>query len=70
MSYKPSAYYYRKAIREAKSLEEAREAGCLVVRELEQLKEWVREQGLIPPKRFITREEADEKGWEGEEGGC
>jgi hypothetical protein len=64
MSYKPSAFYYRKAIREANTLKEAQDAGCLVVLELEQLKEWVRERGLIPPKMHITREEAEDKGWD------
>jgi len=62
-NYKPSSFYFRKALRSAKTVEEARDVGFTVVLELEQLKEWVREQGFIPPKMHIMREEAEEKGW-------
>lgn len=61
LSYRPSAYYFRKALRKAKSVEDAREVGFQAVLEMEALKEWVRERGLIPPRRFILREEAEDK---------
>lgn len=63
ISYKPSAWYLRKAIRSAKTIEEAQTTGLLAVRELEKLKEWVRNRGVIPPKWEVTEEEAREKGW-------
>jgi len=37
--------------------------GMTVVKELEELKEFVREQGFIPPKAYVLRAEANEKGW-------
>lgn len=61
--YKPSAYYFRKALREAKTREDAVRVGLGAVSELENLKAWVREQGMIPPKRFVLPVEADAKGW-------
>lgn len=61
-SYRPSAYYFRAALRAAKTTEQAREVGLQAVKELEALKEWVRSQGLIPPRRFIMDTEAREKG--------
>lgn len=63
VSYKPSAWYFRAAIRNAKTLTEAREAGMVAVLELEELKAWIRELGLVPPKRFVLRAEACEKRW-------
>jgi hypothetical protein len=62
-SYKPSVYYFRKALRESSSQEGAIVVGLVVCHELEQLKAWVREQGMIPPKWLVLGEEADEKGW-------
>lgn len=63
-SYKPSAFYFRRAIRGARTKAQAQEAGLHAVREMEALKAWVREQGMIPPKRFVLADEAAEKGWE------
>jgi hypothetical protein len=63
-SWRPGEFYFRKAIREACTLADAQEAGLLAVREYEKLKEWVREnQKLIPRKWFATREEATMKGF-------
>lgn len=62
--YRPSAFYFRKALRTAKTKAEAVEVGLTVVAELENLKAWVREQGFIPPKRHLLRREVDEKGWQ------
>lgn len=67
VSYKPGAWYYRKAIRESSQLDQAKAAGLVVVLELEYLKSWIREQGLIPPKRFVSPAEASAKGWSGDE---
>ena len=64
-SYRPSAYYFRRAIRNARSKKEAQELGLAVVAELEFLKAWVREEcGCIPPRRVMTDEEARDKGIE------
>lgn len=49
-SYLPSAYYFRAALRGAGTKTEAIEIGLHVVAELEALKSWVREQGLMPPR--------------------
>ena len=67
-SYKPSVYYFRKALRESRSHERAVVVGLIVCHELELLKEWVRSKGLIPPKTIVLEEEADEKGWSLESG--
>ncbi len=61
--YKPSVFYYRRAIRAAKTKAQAQAEGLAVCTELERLKEWVRDQGLMPPKWLVTVEEAEEKGW-------
>jgi hypothetical protein len=63
-SYKPSAYYYRRELREAHTVKRAQAVGLAAVDDLERLKAWVREQGLIPPKWRVLREEARDKGWD------
>lgn len=55
--YTPAAYYYRKALREAKNKAAAVEVGMHLVLELEKHKEWAREQGLVPPRWFVTPEQ-------------
>ena len=62
-SYRPSAFYFRRALREANSKQEAVRIGMILVAELENLKASIRERGIIPEKRFILLSEADEKGW-------
>lgn len=62
-SYCPSAYYFRKALAEAKTLAEARRIGRTAILELEELKAWVRSQGMIPPKNHILDAEVRDKGW-------
>ena len=47
----------------ANSQERAVAIGLAVVLEHERLREWVREQGMIPPKWFVDPEEAIAKGW-------
>lgn len=61
LSYRPSAYYFREALRDSHTVEDAVEVGMQVVREPEELKAWVREQGLIPPRRHIMNAEAEAK---------
>jgi hypothetical protein len=61
-SYKPSVWYFRAALRAAKSQEQAVAVGMQAVRELEMLKGWVRQQGMIPPKRYILSTELADRG--------
>lgn len=61
--YRPSAYYFRRALAEAKTLAEARRIGRTAILELEELKAWVRSQGMIPPKNHILDAEVKDKGW-------
>lgn len=62
--YRPSAFYWRRQIRNARTLEGVQTLGLAVVTELEQLKAWVREEcGKIPPRFLATNEEARDKGW-------
>jgi hypothetical protein len=62
-AYKPSAFYLRRRIRQAKTVEELRALGLDIVSEMERLKQWVRDQGMIPPKWTVDPAEAKEKGW-------
>lgn len=57
LSYKPSAYYYRKALREAETVEDIQEICEVVATELEMLKAWVRTHGLVPPRWHVTPSE-------------
>ncbi len=57
ISYQPSAYFYRQLIAEAKSRTEAAEIAFQLVLELELHRAWVRDQGLVPPKFFVTQAE-------------
>lgn len=61
--FKPSSFYYRRAVRASSSVEELRDLALAVISEDERLREWVREQGLIPPKFTVHIDEAREKGW-------
>jgi hypothetical protein len=45
------------------SPEEMRTAGLRLCCELEEVKQVIRDHGLIPPKRHIMRSEAMDKGW-------
>lgn len=62
-SFKPSAFYYRQALREADSLEEILTLSLELVCELERHKEWIRAHGLVPPKWMVTRSECEAKRW-------
>lgn len=63
-TYKPSSYYFRTEIRRAKTKRRAQAVGLAAVDELERLKAWVREQGMIPPKWRVLHEEIRAKGWD------
>lgn len=54
ISYKPSAFYFRAAIRAGKTSKEIRRLALELVKEHERLREWVRDHGLVPPKWFVT----------------
>ena len=66
VSMRPSAFYVRKVLRTSKDLEELRDLGHLIINEHERLREWVRAQGLIPPKFNVIEEEAEAKGQMGQ----
>jgi len=55
--YRPSAYFFRREIRAARSKKKAVDLGLTLVSELEELKAWVRAHGLIPPRFYLTRSE-------------
>ena len=63
-SYKPSAYYFRSALRNARTRDEALAIALKLVAELELQKQWIREHGLVPPKWNIMRSESAAKGWD------
>ncbi len=60
-SYKPSAFYWRKDLHEEKHADAIREMALALVAELEFHKAFIRENGLIPPKRNFTLRELSEK---------
>lgn len=65
LNYRPSGFYYRRAVRRAQSKEEAQAIALSVITEHERLKAWVREElGVIPPKWTVHLDEAEEKGWD------
>lgn len=63
IGYKPSAWYYRKALRGTDDPERLRNIGLSLVAEMERLREWVRAGGEIPPKWTAPEDEIREKGW-------
>lgn len=56
-SCKPSAYYYRRELRAARTKAALLEVALHLVCELEQHKAWSRTHGLIPPRWFVTPSE-------------
>lgn len=67
-SYRPSCYYFRREIRNARTKLRSQCVGLAAVDELERLKEWIRAQGMIPPKWKVLREELRDKGWDDQSG--
>lgn len=58
-SYRPSSYYYRQILRTGTEAE-LRAALEEVVDDREQLRAWVREQGMIPPVFRVPAGKADD----------
>jgi hypothetical protein len=61
--HQPSVYYYREAIREARTRAEVEELAFALCREWERLREWVRGKGYIPPKWELMEREFEAKPW-------
>jgi len=62
-NYRPGGYYYRRAYREAESADEQAEIFETLLLDHEKLREWVRDQGLRPPKFEVLSHEVDDKPW-------
>jgi hypothetical protein len=60
--HKPSAFYFRKALREAETLADAQEIGNQIIRELEMHKKFIAALGHEPPCQFILSTEAEGRG--------
>lgn len=60
-SYRPSAWYWRKEIREANEIEELRKLALCLVSELEIHKAEYRKHGIVPPKTHACVSELSEK---------
>ena len=60
-SYRPSAWYWRKDIREARTKAEVQAMALALVDELEAHKAAIRELGFIPPKTRLSPSEAAAK---------
>ena len=61
--YRPSVYYFRRALREAQTVERAVTVGLIACHELEQLRAWIASEGLVPPQWIVDPQEAWDNGW-------
>lgn len=66
-AFRPGVFYFRQGLREAETLGRAVGMGLAICTELERLKAWIIEQGMMPPKWCGAPAEAAEKGWGVEE---
>ncbi|MFA6288073.1 MAG: hypothetical protein WC661_11875 [Opitutaceae bacterium] len=64
-SFRPSAFYWRRAIRATRSPKELSDMALALVTELEVHKAYIWELGYIPPKSTVHPDEMREKGWGG-----
>jgi hypothetical protein len=64
VTYAPQVFYFRRALRTARTLVDAMELGLAVVEELDSLKSWVWDRGLIPPMFRTLPEHLIERGWQ------
>jgi predicted nucleotidyltransferase len=64
ISYRPSVWYFRQALRKSKDMDEVRDIGFLLCTAYEREREWIRNLGLIPPKQVMLEEEVRAKGWD------
>ena len=53
--YQPTAHYYRQQIRTAKTKADVAAVAFALVIEIERHKEWIRAQGLIPPRWLVMQ---------------
>lgn len=67
-SYRPGVFYFRQAIRRTDDPEELRGLAMLLCRAIELEREWIRAQGMIPPKQVMLEEEIQDKGWKFDDG--
>lgn len=68
VGYKPSVFYFRRALRRTEDPDLLREIGLTLCAAYEAERAWIRSMGLIPPKEIVLPEEAIEKGWQFESG--
>ena len=61
--YQPSAFYFRQELAACRTKQATARVCREVILELERHKEWIRAQGFVPPKFFITPAERAAKGW-------
>jgi hypothetical protein len=59
---RPSSFYMRKEVQDAGSLEQCKKTALYVIFEYEELRAWIRQKGLIPPKERMLDSEAKAKG--------
>lgn len=64
VTYKPSVFYFRDALRATSDPDELRELGLMLCTAYEMEREWIRSKGLIPPKPVVLDAEAKDKGWD------
>ena len=64
--YCPSVYFFRAELRDSDDPDVLREIALTLCLELEEQKAFIRDHGLIPPKRHIMRSEILAKGWDAE----
>jgi hypothetical protein len=64
VTYAPQVFYFRRAIRRSRTFIEAMELGLAVVEELDSLKAWVWDRGLIPPMWRTVPDHLVERGWQ------
>jgi hypothetical protein len=62
--YRPSVFYFRRAIRDSYQMEELREIAMHIVRELENVRAWMlAEFEITGPKKWVMRSEMQAKPW-------
>jgi len=64
IQFKPTEWYFRNALRKTQTLDQAREIGLILVRELEIQRQNLRDLGVKPKKTYILEAEALDKGIE------
>lgn len=57
LSFKPTEFYFRRAIRDAKTKREAQIVGYALVDEYERLRSWLLDNGVPPPEWRVLKAE-------------